>query len=147
MREDKVNHSNEKLRGKFETFFRLRFGKYVAMADRALMWDISNNRYFDTQTESEWTGYAAGYLACKEEAAKLCDQAIASNAVMLPAHENEEARRQCVLAIADQLKRWSELNPTAREKFEIAAITSVFGWNPEMYVDMGFDRPPVKSKE
>jgi hypothetical protein len=48
----------------------------------------------------------------------------------------KEARRLCVLAIADQLKKWSELNPTAREKFEIARITAVFGWNPEMYVNM-----------
>lgn len=62
---------------------------------------------------------------------------IASMEVVLS--PNDEAKRQCVLAIADQLKRWSQLNPTAREKFEIAQITSAFGWNPEIYVDMGFD--------
>lgn len=52
----------------------------------------------------------------------------------------DEAKCQCVLQIADTLKRWSELNPTAREKFMIAQITDAFGWSPEMYVDMGFDK-------
>jgi hypothetical protein len=26
----------------------------------------------------------------------------------------KEAKRQCILAIADQLEKWSKLNPTAR---------------------------------
>ena len=56
----------------------------------------------------------------------------------------KEAKRQCILAIADQLEKWSKLNPTAREKFEIASITSVFGWNPEMYVNLGFDEESVE---
>jgi hypothetical protein len=56
----------------------------------------------------------------------------------------KEAKRQCILAIADQLEKWSKLNPTAREKFEIASITSVFGWNPEMYVNLGFDEESIE---
>lgn len=52
---------------------------------------------------------------------------------------NDEAKRQCILAISDQLKLWGSLGPTAREKFMIASITDAFGWSPDMYVDLGFD--------
>ena len=51
-----------------------------------------------------------------------------------------EAKRQCVCAIADQLKKWSELNPDAREKFMIGQICNAFGWAPDMYVDQGFEQ-------
>lgn len=59
--------------------------------------------------------------------------------VTVDQNPERDAKRQCVLAIADQLKKWSELNPDAREKFMIASITDAFGWAPDMYVNLGFD--------
>ena len=64
--------------------------------------------------------------------------------------ENEaseiEAKRQCVLQIADTLKRWSTLNPDAREKFTIASITQAIGWSADMYVDLGFEHEQELAK-
>lgn len=50
-----------------------------------------------------------------------------------------EAKRQCLLQIADSLKQWSTLNPDARDKFRIASITQAIGWSADLYVDLGFD--------
>lgn len=51
-----------------------------------------------------------------------------------------EAKRQCILRIADTLKEWAGLDPDARDKFMIASITHAFGWSPDMYVDLGFSQ-------
>lgn len=54
--------------------------------------------------------------------------------------DTKEAKRLCVCEIAEQLKKWASLEPTAREKFMIGQVCDAFGWDPETYVELGFDK-------
>jgi len=95
--------------------------------------------FFLTKIEAEqypdYTSRHGKFMRAKGKTMKTIEVALSPE---------KEAKRQCILAIADQLEKWSKLDPTAREKFEIASITRVFGWSPEMYVNLGFDEESEK---
>lgn len=51
--------------------------------------------------------------------------------------DRKEEKRLTVCRIADELKKWSGLQPTKREQYMIAACTDVIFGAPDLYVDFG----------